>query len=158
MKMRRAVTICLLACAAVFGFGCAKTPGGGLTVPHAEFLQDYDAWGQQTNFQRDHDFMWKDRSNWHDGKSRLAPNLPLPTSQHPTGTLTCAQEEVLWLMTFPKTERLLRADTTQAERDRATQRWEAAFTTKVWRDHSPPTQWTGLSYFQTRCGDLTPPM
>ena len=124
----------------------------------AVFAQDYEAWGQQTNFQRDAHFTWHDGSSWHDGKSQLPPDLPLTPKQSPQDKMTCAQEEILWLMTFPASERLSPSGTEQAEQNRITRRWETAFAAKVWNEQANTSTPAGIADFEVRCGDLPPPM
>lgn len=61
----------------------------------------YQSWGQALSEDRDHSSKWADGSNWHDGRSRSLPELPLDPNQPWFAQITCAQHEVLSMTAFP---------------------------------------------------------
>ena len=142
----------MLLCGSAFAIGCGRVHI--LVDREAEYLHDYVAWGEQANYGRDDGFTWKDGSSWGDGISDKAPDLPLVEGQSPDAVLTCAQEEVLWLMTFPDGESLLADGLSQEEKDRITGMWEDAFAERF---RGPGAAFDELRSFADQCGELTLP-
>ena len=62
----------------------------------------YEWWGEELHSERtSSNLTWGDGSNWIDGKSHIHPELPLPVGEYVGDRLTCAQAEILTMVSFP---------------------------------------------------------
>ena len=88
--------------------GCSESPASPSTPtalpptptpPPAE--GSYIWWGEELHSPRSPGLKWGDSSNWIDGRSHLEPELPLEINEYIGPNLTCAQAEIIIMVTFP---------------------------------------------------------
>ena len=131
------------------GMAAACSPGG-LWAPEGLYWTQYDGWGNQLKQHRSETFVWRDGSDWTDGISSIPPDLPLPQNSTLSESMTCAQEEVLIMMTFPN-DANPEDWYLQANAEAINLRWHAAFVSLVWGDTKAPERLIQTPFWR-RCG------
>ena len=124
---------------------------GGVWDPDGVFRSEYRWWGQQLHQHRDDGFAWKDGSGWTDGVSNIPPELPLATGSLLNESFTCAQEETLVMMAFPRNEEPDEWHL-QSNAEEINRRWYAEFSRMVWGDDADNREWLVREPFAKRCG------
>ena len=131
-----------LACAAVVNGGPASW--------------EYEGWGDQLQYHREDDFAYKDGSSWTDGISSTPPPLPVFLKDTQGAPMTCAQEEIIWMLAFPR-DRDMGNWRSNPDADEIARQWRANFLQFVWGYvHPAPNETRTRESFGERCGTPLP--
>ena len=132
---------------------CVKVING---LPGGVTSWDYPAWGDQLQYKREDNFAWKDGSSWRDGISSTPPPIPVFLGTTPGTAMTCAQEEIIWMLAFPK-DRNMAHWQSQPDADQIARQWQTNFIDFVWGlDYPQPDEPRTRESFGERCGMPAP--
>ena len=76
-------------------------PDTGMQCALPTLAERYHCAGDSLAAEREQEIVWKDDSNWSDGRSASMPNLPLPPGTPILQGMTCTQWEALNMASFP---------------------------------------------------------
>ena len=124
-----AMRIFLVMLSIALSLGCSQTHSD--FGPEMRFIAHYEPWGDQLQYKRPHDFSWRDGSGWNDGISRTPPPIAAARNSRPGTPMTCAQEEIIWMIAFSQDEDL-GAWASQPDADEIAQAWDSTFEDLVW--------------------------
>lgn len=122
MKFRTRFVTAFMTLVLAVSAGCVQgpIPDESTQLP-GWYRTRFKEWGVEYNQHRDSNFRWRDGSRWRDGVSHESPTFPLDEGESIGTAMTCAQEEIVWVITFPWDSRFSPQQLktiTQADRER----------------------------------------